>query len=267
MQLLSNDEAGIVQSHIEICSECKNELIAAQGDLAVVALSVDLETPAPRARERFLQQVSREKRVASIERAAQVEASGALRMPSAAKQQGSGGKLLPWLGWAVAAGVAFSATSLYRDRVQMQATVADQSAQLKAETAQMATMSADAARAKAIMDALTDSSAMRVTLNVAPAAKPVPQGKATYVANKGTLLFSANNLDQLPLAKVYELWLIPANGGAPMPAGTFRPDGRGNGNVILPELPQGVQAKAFAVTIEPDGGSQTPTMPIIMVGA
>lgn len=274
MQLLSKDEtdaiagepcATSVRTHLEQCGECRNEFMAAQDDLALVAVSVDMESPAPQARERFIRQVAREKRVVRIDRVPFTTDGTGMVQTNTPKQ---GGKLLPWLGWAVAAGVAFSATSLYRDHQHMQATVADQSAQLKAETAQMAAMSANAARAKAIMDALTDNSAQRVTLNTTPAAKASPpQGKATYVAKKGTLLFSANNLDQLPLAKVYELWLIPSDGSAPIPAGTFRADNHGNGNVILPQLPLGVQAKAFAVTIEPEGGSKTPTMPILMVGA
>jgi len=51
-----------------------------------------------------------------------------------------------------------------------------------------------------------------------------------------------------------------------VPAGTFRPDQRGDASVIMPILPKGVDAKAFGVTIEDDGGSQTPTMPIIIAG-
>jgi anti-sigma-K factor RskA len=30
---------------------------------------------------------------------------------------------------------------------------------------------------------------------------------------------------------------------------------------------EAIQAKAFAITIEPEGGSQTPTMPIRMISA
>jgi anti-sigma-K factor RskA len=37
--------------------------------------------------------------------------------------------------------------------------------------------------------------------------------------------------------------------------------------VIEPPLPAGVEAKAFAITVEPEQGSSTPTMPIVMMGA
>jgi anti-sigma-K factor RskA len=35
---------------------------------------------------------------------------------------------------------------------------------------------------------------------------------------------------------------------------------------MLPTMPKDVQAKAFAITIEPAVGSATPTMPIMMMG-
>lgn len=37
--------------------------------------------------------------------------------------------------------------------------------------------------------------------------------------------------------------------------------------VVNPPLPAGVEAKAFAITIEPEQGSTTPTMPIVMMGS
>jgi anti-sigma-K factor RskA len=107
---------------------------------------------------------------------------------------------------------------------------------------------------------------MRVTLTKGKTA-PVPQGRATYVASKGSLIFLANNLEPLKPGKTYELWLIPAEaGGSPIPAGTFRPDERGNASVIMPPLPKGVEAKAFGVTVEDEGGAATPTQPIILAG-
>lgn len=274
MHLLSPDEAAAVQAHLEQCSECWQEFMAAQSDLLTVALSVDPQTPSSQARERFLRQVSREKRIVPIDAPVRTRQDAAtdttpsgIPMAKTPHQQGKAGALLPWIGWAVAAGVTFSAVSLYHERGQLQTTVADQSAQLRSQTAQMASMSADASRARDIMDALTDSSAMRVTLNTTPSAKALPQGRAAYVADKGTLIFIADNLNPLPLSKVYELWLIPSDGTHPLPAGTFHPDARGNATVILPELPKSVEAKAFGVTVEAEGGATSPTLPIILVGA
>jgi anti-sigma-K factor RskA len=70
----------------------------------------------------------------------------------------------------------------------------------------------------------------------------------------------------LPPQKAYELWLIPTS-GAPIPAGVFKPDAHGSASVVNPPLPAGAEAKAFAITVENESGSATPTMPIVMMGA
>ena len=109
------------------------------------------------------------------------------------------------------------------------------------------------------------SDAVRVTL-VSTNAKPQPQGKAIYVPRTGALVFLASNFAPVPPTKAYELWLLPASGAPPIPAGVFKPDAQGSATVLLPPLPKDVEAKAFAVTIEPETGSTTPTMPIVLAG-
>jgi anti-sigma-K factor RskA len=128
-----------------------------------------------------------------------------------------------------------------------------------------AQQSAELQRARDVVSTLTATDAMRVTL-VAAKTPPQPQGKAIYVRDRSSLIFLASNLQPLPPEKAYELWLIPTS-GAPIPAGVFKPDARGSATVINPPLPAGVQAKAFAITAEPEGGSASPTMPILLIGA
>ena len=94
----------------------------------------------------------------------------------------------------------------------------------------------------------------------------MPTARAVYLASRGGLILEASNMGPLPADKTYELWVIPSNGAPSIPAGTFRPDASGNASLVLPDLPVGVQAKAFGVTIERAEGSPTPTLPIIMAG-
>jgi anti-sigma-K factor RskA len=86
------------------------------------------------------------------------------------------------------------------------------------------------------------------------------------VRDRSSLIFLASNMPALPAQKAYELWLIPPK-GAPVPAGVFKPDAHGGATVINPPLPTRVEAKAFAITVEPEQGSLSPTMPIVMMGA
>lgn len=127
-------------------------------------------------------------------------------------------------------------------------------------------LAASAAESQQVLAALADPSALHVTLTV-PKEQKRPSGRGTYLASTGALVFTGSNLAGLPADKVYELWLLPANGAAPVPAGTFRPDSAGNATLITSHFEQRVAATGFAITIENAGGSTTPTMPIILVGA
>jgi anti-sigma-K factor RskA len=107
---------------------------------------------------------------------------------------------------------------------------------------------------------------MRVTL-VAANTRPQPQGKAIYSAHTGALVFLASNFAPLAPGRTYELWLLPASNGAPIPVGTFKPDSSGSASVLTPAVPKDTAAKDFAITVEPEAGSPVPTPPIVLVGA
>jgi anti-sigma-K factor RskA len=122
-------------------------------------------------------------------------------------------------------------------------------------------------QANEVVATLRDPEALQVEL-VATGNKPQPRGKAIYQRRNRSLIFLASNLPALPAQKIYELWLFPANGGAPIPAGLFKPDARGSATVVNPPLPKGVAAKTFAVTLEPESGShESPRGTVVIVGA
>jgi anti-sigma-K factor RskA len=297
MQLLSTEETAEVTAYLQESAEARRELAEIQGDLAIYAHTVDLRTPPGQARERLMKQVAREKKAIPIDRPSVPEAradapataartgsvfaDAAARIDESVKEgrlngrgvgsgdylaeddqpkRGFAGKVLPWIGWAAAAGLAVTTWHLYQERDTLRGAMTTQASQLDHLTA-------DAAAARQVLDAMTDSSAMRVTLTTKGATAPLPTGRATYIANKGALIFLASNLEPLQPSKTYELWLIPAaEGQTPIPAGTFRPDVHGNASVIMPPLPKGVEAKAFGVTVEDEGGAPTPTLPIVLAG-
>jgi anti-sigma-K factor RskA len=203
-----------------------------------LALASTASAPPQRARQRLLAAVAREPR-AVRERAQR-----------------------PWwlaVPWLIAGAMALLAVVLWSDKTDLQRQVAG----LKDENAQQ---SVELTRARDVVATLTATDAMRVTL-VAGKTPPQPQGKAIYVRDRSSLIFLASNMPKLPPQKAYELWLLPAAQGNPIPAGVFTPDNRGSATLINPPLPAGVQAKAFAITIEPEAGSTTPSMPIVMMGA
>jgi hypothetical protein len=201
-----------------------------------MALSTGGPTPPRRARQRLLDAVAREPRRAAVP----VRRGWWLLLP-----------------WAAAAAMAVGLVVLWLQNSDLQQRIAA----LQSEAGQQ---QAELQRAREVVSTLTATDAMRVTL-VAAKTPPQPQGKAIYVRDRSSLIFLASNLEALPAQKAYELWLIPTT-GAPIPAGVFKPDAHGSATVINPPLPAGVQAKAFAITVEPESGSSAPTLPVVMFG-
>jgi hypothetical protein len=71
-------------------------------------------------------------------------------------------------------------------------------------------------------------------------------------------------MNPLPAGSAYQLWYINEDDPAPKPGPTLTVDEHGNGvTEVAPDTPTYDQ---LAVTIEPEGGSQTPTMPIVLAG-
>lgn len=170
--------------------------------------------------------------------------------------------ILAWTGWAVAAGCSFVAGLQFHQRQQIQSTIATQQAKLDDATKQ-------SAHAQDALATLTAANAMQVALRSTADVKPgTPSALAVaaYLADKGALVFVASHMDPAPAGKTYELWLMPADGSNPMPAGMFKPDTQGRASVVMPQLPKGVAAKGFGVTLENDGGSSTPTLPVLLAG-
>lgn len=264
MQLLDAKEHAEAQRHLSECSECRSGVAAATGDLALVALTTEMHSPPAFARERLMKQVMREKKVVAIRSApAAATGVGAGSGHSAAPERRRKASVAPWIwagaGWAAAAAMLLATIAQTNERRSMQR-------DLDRAGGDVARLSARADHAEQVLDLLGNPDATRVSLTKG-GARPAPTGRATYLPNKGALVFIASNMDALPPYKTYELWVIPANGHDPIPAGTFQPDAKGNATLLMPDIPKNVEAKAFGVTIEDQGGSPTPTLPIVMSGS
>ena len=163
-----------------------------------------------------------------------------------------------WLGWVVALVILLLAAYLGNRDFRLKKALDESHVQIN-------TLSAQAARAQALTDALISPEAKLVTLGE-PKLAPLPVGHAAYLPKSGTLVFVASRLRPLAANKTYALWMIPANGAAPAAAGLFRPDAAGNAAVLPPSMAVGVPVKSFIVTVEDASGAATPTLPIVMTG-
>jgi anti-sigma-K factor RskA len=231
-----------LQAHLGTCGECRRELEALRGDVALLALSAAGPQPPERARERLMAALESK---SGPGQSAPIIAAPPRRWPR-------------WLFWApLAACLLLTVHAVILVRAHQRAHRENE--KLVKELADERTKNA---QAREIIAMMIDPKAAHMTL-VSSKAVPQPQVKTIYVPEKGHVLLIANNLPEPPADKAYELWLLPAS-GEPMPCGTFKTDWRGHGMMLHSMQTAGVNAKGFAVTLEPESGSQTPTLPIVL---
>ena len=249
MQALPDGDCAPIRAHLAECAACRDELAQFHGDLALVALSVEEQPVPPGARQRFLNRIAAD---AATSQSAPKTSVVSIDAPRPRR-------IASWIPWAAVAAMILVTVALQWKIVSL-------NKELLLESDQIAQQTAANARAREVLELLNAPAAQRVVLTAPMPPKPWPTARAIYLPSRGALMLQATNLAPIPEGKTYELWVIPAS-GAPIPAGLFRPDAWGNASVVLPELPKGVPAKAFGVTIEDAAGSATPTAPIVLSGA
>jgi len=236
---LPQSEAAEFREHLKDCPRCLRELEEINSQLGLLALSSVSSAPPQRARERLLKAIKAEPRRAR-----------AIVMHR------------PWWSFVptfTAVVLALFGLMLWRENASLRQ---------KLEISQQESEEGQAVldRARLVLDALTSPESAHFAL-VSTKDLPVPEGKASYMRKTGTLVFTAQHLLPLPPEKTYQLWLVPQGGKAPMACGTFKPDAQGNAAMVMPYAEKDAWPKMFAVSVEPEGGSQTPTMPLVMAGS
>ncbi len=255
LDALQGEDRERLEQHLAGCATCRLELEQLRGDTALLALSATGPRPPARARQRLLDAVAREAKAGADP---PITATSPLPRQERNNDETLAGSWWGWLGWAATAAVLVFAVTLWRENSALRQSLASATSHSEESRREMEEL-------RKIAAPILEPQAQRVTL-VSAKTPPQPQGKAFYLKNRSSLVFLANNMPQLPPQKAYELWLIPTS-GAPIPAGVFKPDAHGSASVVNPPLPAGVEAKAFAITVENEAGSSAPTSAIVMMGA
>jgi anti-sigma-K factor RskA len=245
---LAGAERQALEKHLEGCASCRRELELLRGDLSLLALTAAGPKPPARARQRLMSALANEPRLA-------------VSAPGSESRQRSRWAAFGWpaLRWAAAAALVLVCIGLLRQNSTLQRDVASLHVEFTDQGSKLE-------QANQVLVTLLDPDSTKIEL-VAVGNQPQPRGKAIYQRRNRNLIFFASNLPPLPAEKIYELWLFPANGGAPIAAGLFKPDGRGSATVVNPPLPEGIAAKNFAVTLEPESGShESPRGTPVIVG-
>jgi anti-sigma-K factor RskA len=240
-ELTGNDRQELDQ-HVETCASCRREVQALRSDLGILGLSTTGPRPPARSKDRLMRAVALEPR--------RPETGASAKTP----RRGFSWALIPA---AVALALLFAVGNLWRENGELRE-------QMGRLTGLYQNTSAQLAQAQDRLRLLSAPDAMQVSLSPQSEGRK-PHATAIYSPSQKRVMLVAGNLAPLPPGKTYELWLIPME-GAPVPAGLFRPDEHGNAVMMDHAMTQGVEAKAFAVTVEDATGSDKPTSPILIIG-
>jgi anti-sigma-K factor RskA len=266
---LSQHEARSFERHLaEGCSSCRVAMIQFEQVVGTIALESPAVTPSVYLRDMLLARIEREGQTSQdsdlLRRSPQETKT--LSLKAARRPSSLGRAIVPW---AVAAALAIAVLgSLYalgragRETDGLRARLTAQESQARMLEADLGRQSERTNELAQINDVLTSAEHREIELTGQPSA-PSASGKVYWNTQNNKWVVSAN-LPPAPKGSVYQLWFVTAK--EPISAGLIVTDESGHGFTVT-NLPSNIGSiAAAAITLEPEGGSKTPTMPIHVLG-
>jgi anti-sigma-K factor RskA len=270
---LSQHEARAFERHLaEGCSACESELMQFEKVAGTLGLGEAADPPAY-LRDMLLSRIERELQTpaqnirATGGREKDNEQSKLAAGDPGLRRSSPGRVILPW---AIAASLMIVAlASLFA--LSRAGSDADRlRAQLDAERNNRETLQSQVNRERTritelsqINEVLGSPGHREIALSGQP---PAPSSSAkVYWDTKSNRWIVTADLPQAPRGKVYQLWFVTAN--AKVSAGLMQPDESGHAFAVAKVPPDLGPIAAAAITLEPEGGSEQPTMPIYALGA
>ncbi len=261
---LSQHEARAFEIHLrEACAVCSEELSRHEGVIGNLGLAAPSYTPSPYLHELLLARIEREAQpqiMVTPSKEAPAEPAPAPQRPSVTRT------LLPWVIAASFAVVAFlSWLSLRQIREEIAAqqgrldAVVSETEQLKTKLDQERVRAQDLEQIRSILA----SPGSRVIILEGQAPAPSASAAIIWDTQNNRWMVTAH-LPPPPAGKVYQLWFVTPE--ARISAGLIRTDPTGSSLTFI-DVPSSLKRiAATAITLEPEGGSQQPTMPIYALG-
>ena len=251
---LSPEEVSRFEAFLATSPEAQREVAELREVAALLALGQAESPPSADLRERVVARVGRSKTV-PISRPTPV--SPIDTTPSASR-----GRVPPLYWGALAAsllgviGLGLSSARLRNEMAGLRETVASTEASLADRQRRLE-------EREATLNSIFEPSVKLYQLTAS--GDPEPGIQLFWDQKRNTAIIHGFRLKQVPGDREYQLWFI--KDGKPVPSVTFKPESTGLARVEQIPVPVGGALSAAAITVEPAGGSQQPTSPILLVGA
>jgi anti-sigma-K factor RskA len=246
LSVLDASDQHELQGHLETCAVCRLELADWQATAAALAYVATPVEPSAQVRERILERVRSDDRVARIS-----EQSNVLNFSRAA-----GPLRLRWPAFAAfAASIVFIALAtglivLWRQNRAARVELTRISRELHLQEQKLASENK-------FVQMLTTPGARSSEL---AGTKDAPNAHALLAVDRqsGRAMLLAQGLPLAPSGKAYQLWFI-TSGQPPAPGRVFTTDAAGNALLEDQLPPSATEPSVFAVTLEPQAGVPAPT--------
>lgn len=245
---LPEAEATAVANHVRTCARCRAdyEVLRSAANLVGFLAEADANT---------LDEVTSARMKRKLMQA--VRASGPSLAAVADRQMQTPPRIdpsrRPWLAYgALAAAFALGLVTV-ADDARVRSENAAEAQRLAALQERADSGAAAATAARRVSDALE----VHLAAIVAPGSKHFAIAGGEVVESGGRVLLAFAHLPAPPNGKVYQAWTIARGAAGVAPSVTFAPGASGATLVELPE--PAANLAAVAVTVEPPGGSKTPT--------
>jgi anti-sigma-K factor RskA len=265
--VLDESEARALEQHLSTCVACRAELAAWHDTASALAFSAGIVEPSPALRSRLLESISATTAQSSINETQSRRASlkespaptaAAARTAAAATNvipmpERARPRLLQRFG-ALAAALLFGAflitlVVIWNRNRAMQTEMTRLARDLQTTQEQLK-------HEREISEMFTAVDTRVATLT---GTEMAPRAHARLAYNKaGSAMMIVERLPPAPAGMDYQIWFIAD--GKPMPGGVFKPDATGHAE-MRDQVPAAAQksAAAFAITLEPQGGTLAPT--------
>ena len=268
LNALDEQEHRTFEAHLKTCARCRADLAELRRVTTGLGMAVDEIAPPPELRAKTLSRATAAPQ-ALIESRRFVE-----RAPASGRRASDRDRRAPIVpagrfAWWLAAAASIVAIvslgygwSMRGDLKDARAIAGDASARAFELARQLDSARRDAANLVRIVQVLSAPDLVKVDLH-GQASAPSALGHALLSASRG-LVFSARDLPPLTSDRAYQLWVIA--GGKPLSVGMIPAATNGVATLSDTITADVSTVTAVAVTAEPAAGSQTPTMPILLMG-
>jgi len=232
-----------ITDHLTQCVECRDELNEWQQTAAVMALSASPAEPSPLVRQQILSQIRSERDDSIVPKIVPFKSP----QKNIWSSFGSLGAIAAVVVFALLVGYLFLVWRENRAMRQELQTLRQENQRIQDDLRMVKWLQRPGTK---LMELNGTASAPGAFAKVA-------------LDQSGHAMVMTSGLPAPPAGKEYQLWYIVAD-KPPMRGKTFSTDSHGKG-MLEDQLPDvALKSAAFAVTLEPQGGSDSPTMPMYL---